>query len=244
MSQTSANTVYHRVGILLQYAQGTSLVAAARGLFLTDPVERLEAGLSNSVRALIVATEARDPYTAGHAYRVTLGAVRLGEAMRLSGEMLRALAQGGVMHDVGKIEVPDHILNKPDRLTPEERGVVERHPVSGYAMCKRLGFMKDELHVIRHHHERWDGTGYPDRLAGDQIPLLARVLAIADVYDAVTSARSYRGPWSHEQARVYIIEQAGRQFDPHCVEVWSRLTAGGPMSEMTLTRLTQARRPA
>lgn len=239
-----AATVALIVGILLQYAQGTSLVSAARGLFLTDPVERLNAGLSNSVHALIVATEARDPYTAGHAYRVTLSAVRLGEAMGLSGEMLRALAQGGVMHDVGKIEVPDLILNKPGSLSPEERRIVERHPVTGYTMCKRLGFMRDELDVIRHHHERWDGMGYPDRLAGDHIPLLARVLAIADVYDAVTSARSYRGPWSHEQARVYIIEQAGRQFDPHCVEVWSKLTAGGPIREATLTRLTQARRPA
>jgi len=228
-----AATIALIIGIVWQYAQGTSLVAAVRGLFLTDPVEQLEAGLSRSAHALIIATEARDPYTAGHSYHATLAAVRLAGAMGQSAEMLRVLAQAGVVHDVGKIEIPDQILHKHGKLTPDERTVVEKHPITGFQMCRRLGFMPDELEVIRHHHERWDGTGYPDRLAGNRIPLLARILAVTDVYDALTSGRSYRAPWSHEQARTYILEEAGRQFDPHCVEVWAKLTMRGPVVQKT-----------
>jgi len=184
--------------------------------------------MSDSVRALVLATEIRDPYTAGHSYRVTLTALRIGEAMGLSREQLRALAQGGLVHDVGKIRVPDHILNKPGPLTPEERRIIEEHPITGYEMCSRLGFMPDELAVIRHHHERWDGTGYPDGLKGEEIPLLARILAVADVYDALTSRRAYREPWTHEQAREYVLAGAGTQFDPRCAAVWAQLTADGP----------------
>lgn len=217
-------------GIIWQYAQGTTLVAAVRGLFLADPVERMQVGLSSSVRALVAATEARDRYTAGHAQRVTVTAVELAQAMGLSGDKLRALAQGGVVHDIGKMEVPDRILNKPGTLTAEEQAVVERHPVAGYEMCKRLGFMKDELEVIRHHHERWDGTGYPNRLAGREIPLLARILAVTDVYDALTSDRSYRRAWPPEQARAYILQAAGRQFDPEVVRTWRKLNPGGPIT--------------
>lgn len=216
-------------GLLAQYRSGTSLGTAVRGLFTSDPKERLEAGISPGVRALVVATEARDSYTAGHSFRVAMAAVSLGEAMKLPPEQLRALAQGGIVHDVGKIEVPDHVLNKPASLTPEERALIERHPLTGYEMCKHLGFMKDELDVIRSHHEKWDGTGYPDRLKGEEIPFLARILAIADVYDALTSERSYRGRWSHEEARRYIIHQAGSHFDPRCVEFWARLTEEGPL---------------
>ncbi len=221
------------IGIVWQYAQGTSLVAAVRGLFLTDPVEQLEAGLSRSAHALIIATEARDPYTAGHSYHATLEAVRLAGAMGLSGEMLRVLAQAGVVHDVGKIEISDQIIHKPGTLTTDERAIVEKHPITGFQMCRRLGFMPDELEVIRHHHERWDGSGYPDRLTGNQIPLLARILAVTDVYDALTSGRSYRGPWSHEQARTYILAAAGKQFDPHCVDVWAKLTIRGRVVQKT-----------
>ncbi len=228
-----AATIALIIGIVWQYAQRTSLVAAVRGFFLTDPVEQLEAGLSGSAHALIIATEARDPYTAGHSYHATLTAVRLAGAMGLPAEMVRALAQGGVVHDVGKIEIADQILNKPGRLTPDERIIVQKHPITGYEMCGRLGFMPDELEVIRHHHERWDGTGYPDRLAGERIPLLARILAVADVYDALTSGRSYRGAWTHKQARTYILEGAGTQFDPRCVEVWADLTVEGPVVEKT-----------
>lgn len=230
------------VGLIRQYGTGLPLSTAVRGLFAVDPRERLQAGISASVRALILATEARDRYTAGHNFRVAMSALLLGEAMDLPPEQLRALAQGGMVHDVGKVEVPDHILNKPGPLTPDERAVIERHPVTGYELCRQLGFMSAELGIIRSHHERWDGTGYPDRLAGEQIPLLARVLAVTDVYDALTSTRSYRKAWSHGRAREYIIGQAGTQFDPRCVQVWARLTEAGPLVETVApwVRLDQA----
>ncbi|MDR7555524.1 MAG: HD-GYP domain-containing protein [Armatimonadota bacterium] len=213
------------VGIVWQYGQGTTLVAAVRGLFLADPVERVAVGLSSSVRALVAAVEARDRYTAGHAHRVTVAALQVAQAMGLSGDQLRALAQGGMVHDIGKLDVPDAILNKRGALTAEEHVVVRRHPVVGHEMCKRLGFMREELEVIRHHHERWDGSGYPDGLAGEAIPLLARILAVADVYDALTSDRSYRGAWRPEQAHAYIVQAAGREFDPEVVRVWRALHA-------------------
>ncbi len=220
-----AATLVLAAGLWRQYALGTPLPAAVRGLFVDDPVQRLEAGLSGSIRALVAATEARDPYTAGHSHRVTLAAVRLAESLGVGPDRLRALAQGGMVHDVGKLGIPESILNKPGPLTPEERRAVEQHPLIGYEMCRRLGFMDEELQVIRSHHERWDGTGYPDGLAGERIPLLARILAVADVYDALTSARSYRAAWSAAQAQAYIVEQAGRQFDPRIVRAWVRLVS-------------------
>lgn len=219
------------VGIFRQFVLGESLQQAVRELLLSDPVERIEVGLSPSVRALVIATEARDPYTAGHSYRVAITAVRLGQELGLSPTELRALAVGGLIHDVGKIEVPDRILNKPGPLTPEERKTIQRHPDSGYRMCRNLGFMEEELAIIRHHHERWDGSGYPDGLAGEAIPKLARVVAIADVYDALTSERSYRPALSHEEAARIIVSESGRSFDPAIVEVWLRLIDAGPVVE-------------
>ncbi len=218
-------------GIFLEFLRGDNLQQAVRNLLLTDPIAQIEVGLSPSVRALVVATEARDPYTAGHSYRVAITAVRLGQELGLSATELRALAVGGLIHDVGKIEVPDHILNKPGPLTPEERRIIERHPDSGYRMCRSLGFMEEELEIIRHHHERWDGKGYPDGLAGESIPRLARILAIADVYDALTSDRSYRRALSHEEAVQIIISERGRAFDPAITDVWLRLNGAGPVVE-------------
>jgi putative nucleotidyltransferase with HDIG domain len=218
-------------GLVRQYALGASLSMAVRGLMSLDPVERIEAGIAPAIRALVIATEARDRYTAGHSYRVASEALRLGAAMNLPPEQLRALAQGGIVHDIGKLEVPDQVLNKPGRLTDEERVLVEKHPVTGYEVCKRLGFLREEMEIIRHHHEKWDGTGYPDRLVGGQIPLLARILAIADVYDALTSTRSYRKAWTHEAAVALIVAESGRHFDPNCVAAWVRISETAPERE-------------
>lgn len=179
-------------------------------------------------RSLIVATESRDRYTAGHNFRVALFALRLGEAVGLPPEQMRVLAQGAIIHEVGKIAVPDRMLNKPGRLTPEERLEIEQHPVTGFEMCRRLGFMPEELQVILHHHERWDGTGYPHGLRRTEIQVLARLLAVVDVYDALTSTRSYRSAWSHEDAIAYLQEQAGRQFDARFVEAWLRVASEQP----------------
>jgi len=193
-----------------------------------DAVRRLAYGLRPEVRALVVATEAKDHYTAGHMQRVAELAVRVGKRMGLQAEDLRVLAQAGVIHDVGKIEVPDAVLNKPTRLEPHERDLIEQHPANGERIGRTLGMHRLELEVIRHHHERWDGTGYPDKLAGDDIPLLARIMAVADVYDAVTSARAYREAWSHDDALALLRRGSGTAFDPRVAEAALRLLSDAP----------------
>lgn len=215
-------------GLVRQYGSYQSLTLAFKGLFTTDPIERVTCSLSPSVKALILATESRDTYTAGHNFRVTLYALKLAEEMAIGPDQMRALAQGTIVHDVGKINVPDAILNKPGKLTPEEREVIENHPVRGYEMCRSLGFMAEELEIIRSHHEKWNGSGYPDKLAGERIPLLARIVSIADVYDALTSSRSYRAAMSHEQAMEIINEGSGVHFSPVCVDAWKRVCDRDP----------------
>lgn len=215
-------------GLVKQYAANPSLAMAMKSLFTNDPVERITSCLSPSVKTLILATEAKDTYTAGHNFRVTMYAMRLAEEMKLPPEQLRVLSQGSIVHDVGKINIPDSILNKPGRLTEEERAIIEAHPVKGYEMCRMLGIMREELAIIRSHHEKWDGTGYPDRLKGEQIPLLARIVAVADVYDALTSNRAYRQAWSHDQAIQLLIDNSGSHFDPECVEAWVRVCERDP----------------
>lgn len=209
------------IGLVIQYRRGDSIVRSILGLFSADPAERLAAGISPSVRSLIQTTEARDPYTAGHSYRVSQGAFDLGTALKLAPEDLRILVQGGLVHDVGKLEVPDAILNKPGPLTKEERKAIESHPVIGYELCARLGFMAPELAVIRSHHERLDGAGYPDGLGGDKIPLLVRILSVIDVWDALTSARAYRPAWPEAEALEYLQQNQGTQFDPQLVDAWT-----------------------
>lgn len=215
-------------GIVRQYMSSKSITASVKLLFRANPRDWINTHMSPSVKELIMTTEAKDSYTAGHNYRVALYALKLAEEIGLSSIQLRAIAQGGLVHDVGKLRISDRILNKPGKLTPEERLVIEQHPVSGYDLCRRLGFMPEELGIIRSHHEKWDGSGYPDQLAGEQIPLLARVTAVADVYDALTSSRSYRKAMSHEAAMDIIQSESGKHFDPECVEAWVRLAAEQP----------------
>ncbi|SFU59229.1 HD-GYP domain-containing protein [Alicyclobacillus macrosporangiidus] len=217
-------------GILVQNKSNTTVKGTFQEILHAQSVHLLRVGISESVYNLILATERKDPYTAGHNVRVALFALQLARMMGVSREGMRALLRGGVVHDVGKLEVPDAILNKPGPLTPEERAIIEQHPVTGYDMCRYIGFMTEELAVIRHHHERWDGTGYPDGLSGTDIPLLARILAVADVYDALTSTRAYRAPWPHERALQVIAEGAGSQFDPACVEAWLQLCRTGDIA--------------
>lgn len=221
------------LGLVAQYSRQNSLALSVRGLFSNDPRERLQAGISPSVRALVAATEARDAYTAGHSYRVALSAVTLGSAMNLPPEDLRALAQGGILHDIGKLQIPDDVLSKPGPLTEEERQVVETHAVLGYEMCARLGFMQPELQIIRSHHERPDGSGYPDKLRADQIPRIVQILSVADVYDALTSDRAYRDAWTEEQALDYLRQQRGIQFDPDCVDIWFDLVKSDAFNPKT-----------
>jgi len=223
-----ASTLVMVIGVARQYVARGSMGQAYKLLLRPEPRAWIASSIPPSVRKLIAETEHRDAYTAGHNYRVALYALRLAEQLGLPSESLRALAQGGIVHDVGKLRVPDEILNKPGMLVPEERAVIELHPVDGYNLGKRIGFMAEELSVIRSHHEKWDGTGYPDRLAGEAIPLLARVTAVADVYDALTSSRSYRKAMSHDEAMAIIIKGSGSHFDPACVDAWVTIAEQDP----------------
>lgn len=210
-------------GLIRQYGLNRSLSKTIQALYTEDPVERIMNVLPKRVRELIMTVEEKDSYTAGHNFRVTLYALKIAEEMGLDPEERRAIVMGTIVHDVGKIDIPDKILNKNGPLTPKERRIVEQHPLKGYELCKKLGFMQEELWIIRSHHERMDGQGYPDRLRGEEIPLLARIVAVVDVYDALTSARAYREAWSHEETIEYITRNKNRHFDPEVVEAWKRV---------------------
>ncbi|WEK54099.1 MAG: HD-GYP domain-containing protein [Candidatus Cohnella colombiensis] len=207
-------------GLKKQYGANRSLAGVMRALFTRDPYEQITDSISPSVKALMIATESKDHYTAGHNFRVTVYALKIAEQLQLRPDQLRALANGTIIHDIGKLEISDAILNKPGRLTPEERVAIEMHPVRGYEMCRSLGFMKEELEIIRSHHEKWNGEGYPDRLSGEQIPRLARIVAVADVYDALTSDRAYRKAMTHDEAMQLLNSNKGTHFEAACVEAW------------------------
>lgn len=172
----------------------------------TDELENAEAVLCT----LGLSVEARDPYTEGHCERLSRYASQLGAFMGLDADARLALKRGGYLHDLGKIAIPDEILKKGANLTPAEWEIMREHPVIGEKICKPLRSLKGVLPIIRHHHEHWDGSGYPDGLAGEEIPLLARVLQTADVYDALRTARPYKGAQTHEKAQETMLREAER----------------------------------
>ena len=178
-------------------------------------IEELSALNWGTLKALARTVDAKSPWTAGHSERVTANALRIGRALRLSPEELRNLHRGGLLHDIGKIGVPTYILDKPGKLTPGEWRMIRQHPSMGAKIIEPIGPYRPILPVILQHHERFDGKGYPDGLAGNDISLGARILAVADAYDAMVSDRPYRKAMTREQAVHIIREEAGRQFDPH-----------------------------
>lgn len=173
------------------------------------------------VEAIARAVERRDPYTGAHSGRVGAHAVRLGRAMGMSEEELDTLRLGASLHDVGKVGIPDAVLLKPGRLTDEELKVIQGHPVIGAELCAPMRSLARAIPLIRHHHERLDGSGYPDGLRGEQIPLAVRVLSVADVFDALTSARRYRPEMTVEKALAILEEEARRGWwDSAVVDAW------------------------
>jgi putative nucleotidyltransferase with HDIG domain len=176
---------------------------------------------TQTIGALAEAVDKRDPYTAKHSHRVKEIAVDIGRVMRVSDTELEALEWGGLLHDVGKIGVPDRVLLKQERLNKEERMIMNAHPVLGAQIIAPVTKLAPELPIIRHHHEWYNGSGYPDRLIGDEIPKLARVLHVADAFEAMTAARPYRmTPLTAEQALAELRKFAGIQFDPVVVDAF------------------------
>lgn len=163
---------------------------------------------------------AHDPYTAGHSARVTAFALALARAGGLPAAELETLRRAGMLHDIGKVGVPDAILRKAGPLTGDERAAIEAHPMIGYRLLESVPFLAEALPAVRHHHERWDGRGYPDALAGTAIPPHARLMAVADTYDAMTSSRPYRGQLSREEAVRRLRAESGTQFDPAAIELF------------------------
>ena len=200
--------------------------------------------LEHSLLVLGMALEARHLETAGHTQRVVRLAETLGRALGLSGKRLDSLRQGAYLHDLGKLCVPDAILLKPGPLTAEEWAIVREHAQQGFAMAAHIpGVDPDALAIIHHHHERWDGTGYPAGLAGTAIPLPARLFAICDVYDALTSARPYKPAWSPLQSEHELWRQSGRHFDPDLVTTFLSLNRTIGRTATTVKRNAVRQRP-
>ena len=217
--------------------KGNTVTALSSGAddYVTKPFDRDElqarvrvgariVGLQTSQTALFVlarAVEAKSPYTKGHSDRVTELAVALAEAAGLSAAERALLQRGGILHDIGKIGIPDAILNKPGPLTPEERKVIEQHPVEGVKIIEGMESLRDVVPLIRWHHERLDGRGYPDGLKGDAIPYMVRILSVADVYDALHSARPYRAAVPHARClEILRSDAAGGGLDRELVELF------------------------
>lgn len=179
--------------------------------------------LTGTIRALVAAVDAKDPHTACHSERVTRLALRLGEAVELPPQRLRVLEFATLLHDVGKIGIPDSILLKPGSLSEADWVLMKQHPVRSAQIVSQVSQLAEVANVVRHHHERIDGKGYPDGLVGEAIPRLSRLIAVADAYEAMTADRAYRRAFTADQAREILRQNLGTQFDPHLGEVFLSL---------------------
>lgn len=193
------------------------------GVWNVQLLDSLEALSTGTLQTLARAIDANSPWTAGHSERVTRLSLALGQVLALSRADMATLFRGGLLHDLGKISIPPAVLDKPSKLNPEERALIERHPEVGEEILKPLPVFAAALPIVRSHHEKFDGTGYPDQLAGEDIPWLARILAVADVYDALVSDRPYRAGLSHRAAATIIEAGAGSHFDPNVVAAFRQL---------------------
>jgi putative nucleotidyltransferase with HDIG domain len=193
-----------------------------------------------SLAALSAAIEARDPYARGHSSRVTVFSQAMAKRIGVEHERLPVLRLGALLHDVGKLSVPPAVLLKNGPLTEDEFEQVRRHPAAGVRMLRSLGAPRDILPSVLHHHERWDGTGYPRGRAGERIPLEARILSVADSFDAMTSIRPYRTPRQVHDAIEELERCAGSQFDPALVAVFTDAWGEGELVALVWQEATAA----
>jgi len=193
---------------------GQQTELAIRSVRQRDSLARLA---FETALALTEAIESRDPYTGDHCRRLAEYAGLMAGKLALPAKEIEVVRLGAALHDMGKIVVPDSILKKPGKLTPEEYTIIKQHCYSGGQICKRVGFLMNAYPIVYHHHERWDGKGYPDGLAGDKIPLGARIVSVVDAFDAMTSDRPYRDSMPLEEATAILKDGAGRQWDARVV---------------------------
>jgi putative nucleotidyltransferase with HDIG domain len=183
----------------------------------------LERSYDITLEALGDALDLKDAETEGHSKRVTAFTIAIARAMELPQDQVRIIARGAFLHDIGKMAIPDAILRKPGRLSPEEQAIMREHALLGYQMLRRIPFLREAADIVYSHQERFDGSGYPRGLKSDQIPLGARIFAIADTFDAMTSDRPYRAAQSISAGRREIERHAGKQFDPEIVKVFLKV---------------------
>lgn len=205
-------------GIGLAYRRGGNLNDIVEGLFVRDALAKAERSFPEAINTLIGAIETKDPYLRGHMRRVAELTVKIAEELDLPAERIRAASHAALLHDIGKLGLPEDVLHKPGRLTDEEFEVLKQHPERGYRMVIQAPVLHHAAPAIRWHHERLDGTGYPDRIAGDEIPLEARIVAVADVWDALTSDRVYRTAMPLAAAQEILLSEAGTKLDESCIQ--------------------------
>src|SRR5919107_196710 len=193
---------------------------------LDGALRSCESAYHMTLKALVAALETRDQETHGHSERVVNFSLRLGQELGLEKERMRSLEFGSLLHDIGKIGVPDAVLRKPAKLTEEEWVRMREHPLHGQKILRGIEFLEGAAKVVAQHHEKWDGSGYPLGLRGAQIDLNARIFAVADAFDAITSDRVYRAGRSYDEALAELDAYAGRQFDPRVVEAFRRVPVG------------------
>ncbi|HEV8339534.1 MAG TPA: HD-GYP domain-containing protein [bacterium] len=228
-------------GLVIDYRRGPGIEKALAALLARGSVRTLEESYTEVLTGLTAAIEARDPYTKGHSEKVARLAASMGERMGLAPEMVRGLYQAGLMHDVGKMAIPDAILNKESSLTAEEFEIVKGHPARSEDIVARVPSLRPLRWAIRWHHERLDGSGYPDGLKGTEIPLEAHILAVADVFDAMTSGRAYRPAIAQADALDWLDQRSGTMFDPQCLEILRQVIGPVPAAARSAVRLIPAR---
>jgi putative nucleotidyltransferase with HDIG domain len=216
--------LYAALALLVRHASRTlrrqTEALRDRSLKLMDSYRRLEQNALEAVESLNATVDAKDPYTAGHSQRVQRIALAIGEELALESARLDALRFGGLFHDIGKLGVPDAVLTKPARLTPDEYELIKRHPDDGARIVEKFSRLAEAVPLIRYHHERWDGRGYPEGLAGEQIPLEAGIVGLADAWDAMTTDRPYHRALTLEEAAAEIRRNRGSQFAPGVVDAF------------------------
>jgi putative two-component system response regulator len=194
-----------------------------RTVELDQALNSLEEAYRSTLKALTTALETRDLETHGHSERVVSYSLRLGQEYGLNSQLMKALEFGSLLHDIGKIGVPDLILRKPAKLTPDEWVLMREHPMHGQQILRGIKFLEGAAKVVAQHHEKWDGSGYPVGLSGEEIDICARIFSVADAFDAITSDRVYRKGKSYEAAAQELDDWAGKQFDPKVVEAFHRV---------------------
>lgn len=214
-------------GRLLQqnnaYRHNLEEMVSARTAQLRTTLQELERSYDITLEAMGAALDLRDEETEGHSRRVTAYTVALARALGVGSEELRVIERGAFLHDIGKIAIPDRILLKPERLTPEEMAIMREHCQRGYEMVRKIPFLREAAEIVYAHQEHYDGSGYPRGLRGEEIPLGARIFAIADTLDAMTSDRPYRKRTKFAGAQQEIARCSGMQFDPSIVEIFLRI---------------------